>query len=357
MKYKKYNKFMIFFIIITFVILLSGCNPEVTPSQNEDKEIKEQSDSEYIMSTMVEMKVYGEEEEAEEVIEDSFARMREIENNMTRTQKDSVISEINDKSGKEAVEVDDSILEVLKTSIEYAEMTEGKFDPTIGPLVSLWGIGTEDARVPEQEEIDEARELVNYKWLEIDEKKNLVELTKEDMEIDLGAIAKGYAADEVKNIVEESSIESAFVNIGGNVMVIGSKTDGSDWKIGIQDPRIERGNVMGSINLKNKTVVTSGNYERYFEEDDKIYHHILDPDTGRPARNNLLGVSIVTENSMKADAISTSVFLMGLKDGREFVENMEGVEALFITEEEKVVLTSGLKGRFDIMNKDFSLDK
>ena len=175
------------------------------------------------------------------------------------------------------------------------------------------------------------------------------------MKLDLGAIAKGYAADEVRKIMDENNAVSAFVNLGGNVLVYGDKTDGSLWNVGIQDPRESRGSVAGSIEVADKTIVTSGNYERYFKEDGKIYHHILNPDTGRPSRNNLLSVSIITKDSFDADVISTSAFILGLDKGMELINNMDNVEAIFITDNLDVKTTPGLKGKVKILNSDFNL--
>jgi len=217
----------------------------------------------------------------------------------------------------------------------------------------LWGIGTEDARVPTEEEIAEAKKLVNYKNIEID--NNKVFLKQKDMQLDLGAIAKGYAADEVKRIAEENNIKSAFVNLGGNVLVIGHKADGSKWRIGIQDPRKNRGNIMAVIKAVDKTIVTSGNYERYFEKNGNIYHHIIDPATGYPADSGLLSVSIISESSFDADALSTSVFILGLEKGMEFIKDQKNVEVLFITEDLKVYLSPGLKGKVEITGEEFEL--
>ncbi len=342
--FKKRNIYKIFIISILALMLLfaAGCS-------NAAKEQTSETGSKFLMDTLVQMKVTG--KNAEKVLDISFDRIEELENLMSKTLKKSEIYKINHSS--ESVEVSDDTIKVLNKSIHYAELTSGRFDPSIGPLVDLWGIGTENAEVPEEEEIVEAKNLVNYKNIEID--NNRVFLKQEDMQIDLGAIAKGYAADEVKRIAEKNSIESAFVNLGGNVLVIGHKADGSKWRIGIQDPRQNRGNIMAVINAADKTIVTSGNYERYFEEDGKIYHHILDPDTGYPADSGLLSVSIISENSFDADALSTSIFILGLEKGMEFIKDQKNIEALFITNDLEVYLSPGLRGKVEITGEDFKL--
>ncbi|MFW6271385.1 MAG: FAD:protein FMN transferase, partial [Bacillota bacterium] len=245
---------------------------------------------------------------------------------------------------------------VIKKALEYAESSEGKYDPTIGTLVKLWGIGTEEARVPSDSEIESAKDKVDYNLVELNESKNTVKINKKGMSLDLGGIAKGYAADEVHRIVSDHyQNPSAFVNLGGNVLVVGRKPGDELWNIGIQDPRENRGNVMASIKTADKTIVTSGNYERYFEKNGEIYHHILDPDTGKPVRNNLISVSIITDNSLRGDALSTSLYILGLEQGLEYVENIDNTEAMFITDDNKVILSSGLNDKVKILNSDFEI--
>lgn len=154
--------------------------------------------------------------------------------------------------------------------------------------------------------------------------------------IDLGAIAKGYIADQVKTYLKKQGIKHAIINLGGNVDVIGTKPDGSKYNIGIQKPFDESGEAITSVQLKDQTVVTSGIYERYFKKNGKLYHHILDPRTGYPCENNLYSVSIITDSSTKADALSTTCFLLGYEKGMELIQSMDGVEAIFITDDEKV---------------------
>ena len=214
------------------------------------------------------------------------------------------------------------------------------------------GIGTAGARVPTEEEIEKALSLVDYRKLVLNPEDNSAKLLQEGMKLDLGAIAKGYAADEVGKLLKEEDIESAYINLGGNVLLVGGKPDGSPWKIGVQDPRLNRGNVMASIELIDKTIVTSGNYERYFEEDGVIYHHILDPDSGYPANSNVISVSIICDSSLDADALSTSIFILGLEKGLELINQLEGFEAIFITDNLGVVLTEGLKGKVTLLNND-----
>lgn len=342
----KYNRTTIIIIISITLLIFTACGNEDT----DLSKVPQDTGTVFLMDTLVQMKVYG--EDAGDVIDKSFDRLRIIENEMSKTIKESDIYQINNAGGN-SVSIGENTFTVLEKALYYSQLTKGKFDPSIGPLVSLWGIGTKDARIPKEEEIDKAKSLVNYKWVQLDSANNSVKLEKKDMRLDLGAIAKGYAADEVRDILEEAGIESAYINLGGNVLVIGGKPDDSAWKVGIQDPRHNRGNVMGVIEVKDKTIVTSGNYERYFEKDGVIYHHIIDPTTGYPARSGILSVSIVSNDSFDADALSTSLFILGEEKGLELVNSLDGVEAIFIREDLGIIITDGLKDKVKISNDDF----
>lgn len=337
--FKKKKILILLLILSIFSIFLSACSNE--------QELPSAKKSRFLMDTLVQMQAHG--ENAEEAVEESMERIKELENLMSKTLEISEIYQINNNPG-ERIEISDDTKLVLENSLHYAEITDGKFDPTIGVLVDLWGIGTEDARVPSDSEIENALKNIGYQKLNIYDNQAEIE---EGVKLDLGGIAKGYAADEVKEITEKHNVNSAFINLGGNVLVIGNKVDGSKWKVGIQDPRQGRGSVMAIIEASDKTIVTSGNYERYFEEDGKVYHHILDPDTGYPADTNLLSVSIVSDNSFDADALSTSVYILGLEKGMKFIENMEEVEVMFITNELEVYLSSGLKDKIEITDEKF----
>jgi len=330
-------------ILLVFLLILTACG-------NRGEELPEVEDNAFLMDTLVQMRAHG--ENAEIAVEESMERIREIENLMSKTIETSDIYKLNNNP-KTEIELDSESMNVLEKALNYAELTAGDFDPTIGALVELWGIGTEDAAVPDQSEIESALANTGYKYLSLTE--NSAEITKDGVKIDLGGIAKGYAAEEVKKVVQKHDVKHAFVNLGGNVLVIGDKVDGSPWKIGIQDPREGRGNVMAVVDAVDKTIVTSGNYERYFEENGKLYHHIIDPKTGYPAENNLLSVTIISENSFDADALSTAVYVMGLQKGMRFIEKLEDVDVMFITEDLDVYLSSGLKDIMNINDSDFKI--
>ncbi|MPN53414.1 FAD:protein FMN transferase [bioreactor metagenome] len=175
------------------------------------------------------------------------------------------------------------------------------------------------------------------------------------MKIDLGAIAKGYTADAVVEVLRENGVKSAIIDLGGNVFAIGNKPDGNAWKIGIQDPFDQRGKIVGVIEVKDKSIVTSGIYERFIEKDGKKYHHILSPFNGYPYDNEIAGVTIISDKSIDGDALSTAVFSKGLKGGMESVEKIKDIEAIFITKNKDVYITSGLKNNFTITKDEFKL--
>lgn len=339
-------KYIILFLILIIII---GTLPGCLRKQNTD-DVPVESGSIFAMDTLIRMKVYG--QNAEEIIEDSFQRIKDIENKLSTTIKTSDIYLVN--NNEQPVTVSDDTITVLKEALNYARISEGKFDPSIGPVVNLWGIGSKDARVPAPSEIKSAIKKVNYKWIKLNEKENSVTLLKEGMKLDLGGIAKGYAADEIRKIIQEGS-SSAYINLGGNVLVVGTKPDGTLWNIGIQDPRKNRGRVMASIKTGDKTIVTSGNYERYFEKEGKLYHHILDPDTGKPARNNITSVSIVADNSLQADALSTGLYILGINKGMKLINKLDNIEALFITDNHRIYLSPGLEKKVEILDSNFKI--
>lgn len=345
-------------IAIISLIIITGLsyifffnNSNDTSAGNESSS----SESVFLMDTLVEIKIFG--NNSREIVDKGTERLKEIDRKMSTTDSSSDISKINNNPGEE-IEVSEDTFLVIQKALEYAEKSEGKYDPTVGPLVNLWGIGTEEAQVPSEKDINSVLEKIDYNSVTLNEDKKTVKLEKEGMSLDLGGIAKGYAADEIEKLVKANyDNPSAYVNLGGNVLVVGKKADGSLWNIGIQDPRKNRGSVMASLETEDKTIVTSGNYERYFEENGEIYHHIFDPDTGRPVRNNLTSVSIVTDNSLQGDALSTTLYIMGLEKGLDFIENTEDTEALFITDDDKIIFSSGLEDKIEVLNSDFEISE
>jgi len=282
-----------------------------------------------------------------------FDRIREIENRMSVNLPETDVTRINAAAGIAPVQVHDDVFEVIQKALYYAEISGGTFDPTVGPLVSIWGIGTENPRVPSQAEIDAAMSLINWRDVELDKEQRSVFLKRSGMALDLGAIAKGYAADEAALIIRKAKLKQAIIDLGGNILTYGEKKDKSPWKVGVQNPLEDRGDSLGSITGAESTIVTSGVYERYFEVDGQRYHHIFSPFTGYPADSGLLSVTIITKNSIDADALSTAVFVLGYEKGRALIESLEGAEAVFVFNDKNIKKTDGVNLR--INNKNYTL--
>ena len=337
--------------VLISLIILAGC----TAKGNSEPV----SRSSFMMGTLIKLTIYDSNFD-ESVFDKAFARIAEIESKMTINagNVDSEIIKLNDSAGQDFVQLSPDTFYVLKKAVYYAELSDGKFDVTIGPLVKLWNIGTEEAAVPAEQQILERLPLVNYRNLILNEQNSSAKLTNPGMVVDLGAIAKGYAADEVAKVLREAGIKHAIINLGGNILTINQKPDGSAWRLGLQDPLEPRGDYMGIVMLKDQTLVTSGTYERYFEVGGKRYNHILNPQTGYPEDNSLMSVSIVGKDSIDADALSTTVFLLGLEKGMELVESLPGYEAIFITTDKKVYVSSGINtDNFQITKEEYQLQE
>lgn len=252
---------------------------------------------------------------------------------------DSDISKINANAGK-PVRVHKETLDLIKKGIAYSRLSGGKFDITIGKLTSLWDFHSETPKPPDAGAAQAAADTVDYRKIEIN--GNEVCLTNADAALDLGGIAKGYIADRMKDYLRSEGITSGIINLGGNVLAIGTKTDGSAYTIGIQKPFDETGAPIASVSIKDQTVVTSGIYERCFTFDGLRYHHILDTDTGYPYENGLLSVSVICASSADGDGLSTTCFALGLEKGLALIESLGQTEAIFITSDYKLHTTSGI---------------
>jgi thiamine biosynthesis lipoprotein len=346
---------------------------------------------EFILGTVCSVNLY--EDGTRNAYARIFARIREIDQTMSARQTEtpgpqvpgsipavSDLIKINQNAGLAPVQVPADLLNVLEQALYYAELSGGAFDPTIGPLVTLWGIGTDAQRVPDQAEIEEALSLVNWRDLVIDREAGTAFLKRPGMALDLGAIAKGYAADEAAALARENNVRRGIFDLGGNILAMGTRSgpagggglagSGSPsggnalngegpgpvlWRIGIQDPLKDRGAYVGVLRVQDKSIVTSGIYERYFERDGRRYHHILSTADGYPVNKGLLSVTIITDKSIDADSLSTAIFALGYKQGRALIETLEGVEAIFIFEDCSVRITAGLEGNFTLSGGDYQI--
>ncbi|SEO91702.1 thiamine biosynthesis lipoprotein [Amphibacillus marinus] len=308
---------------------------------------------EFLIGTIINLSVYDEDKEY--TLQLAMDRISELEQLISEELNSTKVFEINREAGKSPVYVSDELYELIKISIDYGIQSDGGFDVTIGPLTQLWRIGFDDARKPGQDEIEDVLGLINHENVELDDENQTVYLVKEGMELDLGAIAKGYIADQVNLLLDEEGVTAAIIDLGGNIFVKGNRPSGGDWSVGIQNPFLGRGELVGKIKASDKSVVTSGIYERYLEVDDETYHHLLDPDTGYPFNNEIAGVSIISDLSVDGDALSTVAFAKGLVEGKAFIEELEDVEAIFVTRDRAIYLTSGIVDNFELVNENFDL--
>lgn len=316
-------------LLLSFLLLLSaaGCGQEeALPSK-----------SNFLLDTLVTITLYDDSDPA--VLELAFEEIARLENLLSVEKEGSDLDRLAKAAGKEWVEISPETEEVLRQAKESFALSDGYFDVTAGPLIDLWGIHNGEGHYPTQEELDEVLPLISSDDLLVEEGRAY--LAREGMKANLGAIAKGYIADKVKELMVEQGVERAVLDLGRNVLLIGEKSENTGFLVGVQDPSQEQGSYLATLQVSDQSVVTSGTYERYFTYEGKQYHHILDPFTGFPADNGLTSVTILSDSSMQGDALSTTCLLMGLDKGLALVESLDGVEALFITEDGTMTRSSG----------------
>ncbi len=309
---------------------------------------KEVSNKAFVLDTIITINIYDTnitQKEKNKLIEESIEICKDYEQKLSKTISNNEVYLLNNSNGN-SVTVSDNTLFLIKNSLYYSDLSDGAFDITVKPLIDLWDIKSENPTVPNYTDIKNALESVDYKNIEIT--NNSVTL-KNGSQIDFGGIAKGYISDKIKEYLLDNGCNSAVINLGGNVVTIGEQEDGSSWKVGLQKPFSSSGEVIAVINIIDKSVVTSGAYERYFEKDGKVYHHIIDPKTGYPSTQELNSVTIISDKSIDGDALSTSCFVLGLEKGMLLLENIDNVDGIFINNNNEVFTTSG-------EGKTFSLD-
>ena len=335
-------------LLAAVLIMLSGCGlGRSTPEPVMDDG--------YYLDTVCSISVYrmtdasGEVKAAAEMTEDAqaaidkaFELCKELESKISRTRKDSDISRINEAKG-DWVEVSENTLELLQKGIEYSQLSDGAFDITVGGLTEQWDFHAAEgeAKLPDADALAEAAKHVNYKNLEIDGSK--VRLTDPEAKIDLGGIAKGFIGDKMAELLENKGVVSAVINLGGNIICIGGKTDEDDFVIGVEAPFSDRSEIIGKINSRDNTLVTSGVYERRIEVDGKTYHHILNTKTGWPVDTDLDAVTLIADKGRSGDidALSTICLIKGASEGQKFIESMDGVEGVFVQSDGNILTTDG----------------
>lgn len=324
-------------------IVMAGCmivGLTACSWQSEEEQTSAARDF-FAMNTYIRLEAYG--DGAEDALALAQARIEELEGLWSVTDETSEIYAVN-HSGGQPVSVSEDTAELVSFALEMAEKTGGALEPTIYPVLTAWGFTTDEHHVPSQEEIDRLLASVDYRRVSVD--GNTVQL-EPGMMLDLGAVGKGYASDEVKELLRAEGVTSALLDLGGNIVMIGSRPDGSDWRLGLQSPF--ENDTVGVLTASDCAVVTSGNYENFFTADDgTIYGHIIDPATGYPVNNDLASVTIVAKDGKLCDALSTSLFVMGSNEAIDYWRNHPGFEMILITQNRQVLLTEGLEEQFTL---------
>ena len=317
-------------IVSTALCVFSSCQNGI------DRPISKEA---FLLDTIVKITIY--EGGGEKEIEACFALCREYEKMFSRTLEDSEISQLN---ARVRSKISDETAALINLGLEYAKLTDGAIDITIEPVSSLWNFKASPPRLPDDYEISEALQHVG--WEKVTVNGNAVTFSDEQTRLDLGAVAKGYIADRLKDHLVSVGVTSAIINLGGNIQCIGQKRASEDFSVGIQYPFEDK--IIAVAGVADMSMVTSGTYERYFEIDGALYHHILNPETGLPAANDLLSVTIFCKNSAAADALSTACFVLGYEAGIELIDSLDGVHAVFITSDNKVHLTKDFRDYISI---------
>lgn len=310
-------------------------------SKASDLEKSEASESEiFALDTAITLKVYGSKRVV--VLKKLEDKINELDEMLSTGKETSEVSRLN-RSG--VAVLSPTVANLVKRSLDIYKKTDGLFDITIYPLMELWGFPTKNYKVPSEKEIEEKLKLVGSDKIDFNEETRKISFKNKGMEIDFGGIGKGYITDELVKILTDEKVESAIINLGGNVFGFRKKPDGSLWNIAIRDPN-EPDKYMAAIRLEDSAVITSGGYERYFEENGIIYHHILDPRTGKPSESGLKSVSIISKDGTLADALSTSLFIMGEEKAIGYwKENGSNFDILLMTNDNRLIVSAGIKDK------------
>ena len=346
-------------VLVCPMLLFTGCenitDADTSITGNEPISIK--------LNTAVQITIYDSQDKA--LLDDCLALCDKYELVFSRTNEKSELYKLNhrkDTSDKDpnadgqttpypvsgtadTWHISEDLASLLSQGLSITRESDGAFDIAIAPLTSLWDFTAEDPKVPDDAAIQKALPLCSSDGVTIDGQD--ITLSSDDIQFDVGAIAKGYIADRMKDLLVKKGVKSAIINLGGNVLCIGSKPDGTPFKVGIQKPFADRNETEAVMDITGKSVVSSGIYERCFKQGGKLYHHILNPQTGYPYDNGLISVTIISDQSVDGDALSTTCFALGLEDGLKFAEK-KGVQAVFITEDYELHYTDGFQDEINV---------
>lgn len=309
--------------------------------QNQSEDTQEASRDIFAMDTYMTVTAYG--ENAEQAVDDAEAEIERLDALLSTGNADSEIAKLNEAGNAELSEDAGYLTE---RALELYQETDGAFDIAIYPVMEAWGFPTQNFQVPSSDTLANLLSLTNAGNISYDKETRKISFGVEGMKIDLGGIAKGYTSSRIMDIYKKNGITSGLVNLGGNVQALGKKTDGSKWKVAVQSPD-DTEDYLGILSIQDKAVITSGGYERYFEQDGVTYHHIIDPKTGYPAENGLVSVTVVSSDGTLADGLSTSLFIMGEEKAADFWrEHQDEFEAILMSEDGTLYVTEGLENDF-----------
>ena len=310
-----------FLCLFLMAAVLTGCGAPAQSGEKENGMLKREI---FAMDTIMDITLYG--EGHEETMNKAIRLIQQAEADFSVTRTDSDIARLNSASGS-AIEVSEETYELVEKGLQMADQTEGLLDISIYPVVKLWGFTTGEYRVPEDADIQDALKHVNYKKIHLLENHQIQ--MEAGMQIDLGAVAKGYLSQKLTDLFRQEGVEAAVVSLGGNVQTMGKKPDGNSFVVGVTDPADGSG-IYGILETADKAVVTSGIYQRYFEENGTRYHHIIDRRTGRPADNGLASVTVIADDGTEADGLATALYVMGEKKARKYQKNHPEISLILI---------------------------
>jgi len=327
---KTLKKSVIFSLLLITSILLASCKNNVEPTTT----------SGFKFNTYISITAYSKVDSG--VLDKCLELCDTYENLYSRTIQTSTLSKVNNH---EITEIPGELATLIQYGIQYGDLSNGAFDITIGSVSSLWDFTSDNPQVPNSSDINSALSYVNYKNISLQKKPGsddtyLISIPNGTI-IDLGAVAKGYIADKLKEYLLDNGVTSAIINLGGNILCIGNKPNDTAFNIGVKKPFSESGESLATLKISDKSVVSSGTYERYFTKDGQLYHHILDPKTGYPYNNQLTSVTIISDSSVQGDCLSTTCFTLGLDEGLKLIESLDGIEAIFVTSDDQIHYSSG----------------
>ena len=338
-------------LFIFIALLLVGCGSAGDGGQESGGDQAEPQSIEFFaMDTYMTLSAYG--DNAGEVLEEGKALILALEDKLSAEKEDSQVAKLNEER---KAEIDEDVSYLLDRSLSLYKDTDGVFNIAIYPVMKAWGFTTKEYKVPSKKTLRRLTSRMDLSTLTMSEDGKTAEIGQKGLEIDLGGIAKGYASSKVMELFRENGIESGLVNLGGNVQALGTKPDGSSWRVAIGSPYNDD-EFLGVLEIADKAAVTSGGYERNFTQDGKTYHHIMDPKTGYPAEKGLISVTVVSDDGTLADGLSTALYVMGREKASDYWrEHSDRFDAVLMDENDKLYVTKGLKDSFTSDKYDITI--